>query len=405
MTQEQAAFTLIDDRPARRNVLLLAVAGSLCSAVTVMLFGSAGLVGTVLAPDRAWATLPLTAFVTGTLIASFPSAMLMKRFGRKPVFIGGAVTGLLGTALAAQAIIWGHFGLFVAACALQGAYQATANYYRFAAADAASDEFRPRAISWVLTGGVAAAFLGTLIVMGTAKLLDPFMFAASYLTGAGLAIIAMPVLASLTVPPPVDTSSGQGRKLTEILREPRFLAAMLSGMISYGLMNLVMTASPIAMVDCGLTVNDAAFALQWHVLAMYVPSFFTGGLITRFGAPRVTAAGLFLLGAAGVVALSGVAFQHFAISLILLGLGWNFGFIGATALLTRCYSPAERDRAQGINEFAISATVAFASLSSGKILAAAGWSAVNLTVFPAVAISLALLLWLQRRPEAVSTRT
>ena len=405
MTQEQAAFTLIDDRPARRNVLLLAVAGALCSAVTVMLFGSAGLVGTVLAPDRAWATAPITAFVTGTLIASFPSAMLMKRFGRRPVFIGGAVVGLAGTALAAQAIIWGHFGLFVAACALQGVYQATANYYRFAAADAASDEFRPRAISWVLTGGVAAAFLGTLIVMGTAKLLDPFMFAASYMTGAGLAILAMPVLAALTVPPPVDISAGQGRTIPQILREPRFLAAMLSGMISYGLMNLVMTASPIAMVDCGLTVTDASFALQWHVLAMYVPSFFTGGLITRFGASRVTAAGLFLLGGAGVVALSGVAFQHFAISLILLGLGWNFGFIGATALLTRCYSPAERDRAQGINEFAISATVAFASLSSGKILAAAGWSAVNLTVFPAVALSLALLLWLQRRPEAVSPKT
>jgi MFS family permease len=406
MTQEQAAFTMIDDRPARRNVLLLAVAGSLCSAVTVMLFGSAGLVGTVLAPDRAWATLPLTAFVTGTLIASFPSAMLMKRFGRKPVFIGGAVTGLVGTALAAQAIIWGHFGLFVAACALQGVYQATANYYRFAAADAASDEFRPRAISWVLTGGVAAAFLGTLIVMGTAKLLDPFMFAASYLTGAGLAILAMPVLAALSVPPPVEIKLGEeGRALPQILRDPRFLAAMLSGMISYGLMNLVMTASPIAMVDCGLTVNDAAFALQWHVLAMYVPSFFTGGLITRFGAARITAAGLFLLGAAGVVALSGIAFHHFAIALILLGLGWNFGFIGATALLTRCYSPAERDRAQGINEFAISATVAFASLSSGKILAAAGWSAVNLTVFPAVAISLALLLWLQSRPGPVSTRT
>jgi MFS family permease len=257
----------------------------------------------------------------------------------------------------------------------------------------------------VLTGGVAAAFLGTLIVMGTAKMLDPFTFAASYLTGAGIAILAMPVLAALTVPPPVDTSSGQGRTAMQILREPRFLAAMLSGMISYGLMNLVMTASPIAMVDCGLSVNDAAFALQWHVLAMYVPSFFTGGLIARFGAARITAIGLFMLGGAGVVALSGIEFHHFAIALILLGLGWNFGFIGATALLTRCYAPAERDRAQGINELAISATVAFASLSSGKILAAAGWSAVNLTVFPAVAISLALLLWLQRRPEPVSTST
>jgi predicted MFS family arabinose efflux permease len=231
------------------------------------------------------------------------------------------------------------------------------------------------------------------------------MFAASYLAGAALAILSIPVLAALTVPPPVDTSGGQGRTIPQILRDPRFLAAMLSGMISYGLMSLVMTASPIAMVDCGFSVTDASFALQWHVLAMYVPSFFTGGLINRFGASRVTAAGLLLLGGAGVVALSGIAFQHFAIALILLGLGWNFGFIGATALLTRCYSPAERDRAQGINEFAISATVAFASLSSGKILAAAGWSAVNLTVFPAVALSLALLLWLQRRPEPVSPTT
>ena len=406
MSQEQAAFTLIDDRPARRNVLLLAIASSLCSALTVMLFGSAGLVGTVLAPDRAWATLPLTAFVTGTLLASYPSSMLMKRFGRKPVFIAGALLGLAGMLLGAQAIIAGSFRLFVVAAMLQGVYQATANYYRFAAADAASDEFRPRAISWVLTGGVAAAFIGTLIVMGTSHLLDPFTFAASYLASAVVALFALPVLFSLTVPPPLETKAGEeGRALPQILRDPRFLAAMLSGMISYGLMNLVMTASPIAMVDCGLTVNDAAFALQWHVLAMYVPSFFTGGLITRFGAPRITAAGLFLLGAAGVVALSGIAFQHFAIALILLGLGWNFGFIGATALLTRCYSPAERDRAQGINEFAISATVAFASLSSGKILAAAGWSAVNLTVFPAVALSLALLLWLQRRPEPVSPTT
>lgn len=392
------AFTVVDEKSARRNVLLLAVAGALCSSITVMLFGSAGLVGTVLAPDRAWATLPLTAFVTGTLIASYPSSMLMRRFGRKPVFIGGALTGLAGTLLAAQAIFLGNFWLFVAACALHGAYQATANYYRFAAADAASEEFRPRAISWVLTGGVAAAIIGTLIVMGTAKMLEPFTFAASYLFSAGIALLGAAVLGVLTVPPPVEKRlEGTARGTAQILSEPRFLAALMSGMISYGLMNLVMTASPIAMVDCGLSLNDAAFALQWHVLAMYVPSFFTGGLITRFGAARITGIGLLMLAGAGFVALIGVAFENFALALILLGLGWNFGFIGATALLTQCYSPAEATRAQGVNEFAISATVALCSLASGKILAHAGWAAVNLAVFPAVALSLGLLLWLSRR--------
>jgi MFS family permease len=394
-----AEFTLVDDKQARQNVLKLAIAGALCSSLTVLLFGSAGLVGTVLAPTRAWATLPITAFVIGTLIASYPTSLLMQRFGRRSVFVVGAALGLLGTVLAGRAIIAGDFWGFSAAALLQGAYQASANYYRFAAADSASEEFRPRAISWVLTGGVAAAFIGTLIVMLTADLMPAYKFAASYFGAGILAVFAMGVLASLSVPPPKPKQQAAGRSMGEVLTDARILGAMLAGMISYGLMNLVMTASPIAMVDCGLTVNDASFALQWHVLAMYLPSFFTGGLIARFGAPKITALGLFLLAAAGVAALSGLQFHNFALALILLGLGWNFGFIGATALLTQTYAPVDANRVQGVNEFAISATVAMCSLLSGKILAYAGWSAVNLTVFPAVAISLGLLMWLTNKPQ------
>lgn len=400
------AFTIADDSTARRTALMLAVAGAITSAVTVLLFNSAPLVGLVLAPSPAWATLPITAFVTGTLIGSYPSSLLMKRFGRRPVFIGGALLGLAGMLLAVEAIFSGSFTRFVIAAGLHGVWQATGNYFRFAATDAASEEFRPKAISWVLTGGVAAGIIGTLIVHGTAHMLDPFTFVACYISGAALALLILPVLAFVPLPPAPPSQAETGaatRTVGQFLTDSRFLAAMLAGMISYGLMNLVMTGSSIAMVGCGLTVDDTTWALQWHVLAMYVPSFFTGGLIVRFGAARITAIGLSLLAVAGLVALSGLQFAHFAAALILLGLGWNFGFIGATALLTATYSPAEKERAQGINEFAISATVALASLSAGKLLAYSGWQAVNLTVFPLVGLSLALLFWLQRPARAAKT--
>ena len=397
-----ASFAITDDTQARRTAMLLAVAGAITSTVTVMLFGSAGLVGTVLAPNPAWATAPLTAFVTGSLIGSYPSSYFMRRFGRRPVFIFGALFGLVGMLMAVEAIFSGSFFRFVIAASLHGVWQVTGNYFRFAAADGASDEFRPKAISWVLTGGVAAAILGTMIIMGTADIFSPYTFAACYLAGAALAILVLPILAIVPLTPPISVTDGQNtaRSSLEILTNYRFFAAMLAGMISYGLMNLVMVASPIAMVGCGLSVKQASFALQWHVLAMYVPSFFTGGLIARFGAGKITAIGLSMLAAAGFVSLTGLEFAHFASALVLLGLGWNFGFIGATALITETYSPAEKERAQGINEFAISATIAIASLSSGKILAYAGWQAVNLTVFPLVALTLAILFWLQRKNPA-----
>jgi predicted MFS family arabinose efflux permease len=316
----------------------------------------------------------------------------------------GAGIGTVGALIGLYAIYERDFALFILATVLQGVYQAFAQHSRFAAADMASPAYRPKAISWVMTGGVAAGLIGTSIVMLTTNLLAPVTFAGCY--AAMVVICALAVVAMSFVDIPrreTSHATGATRPFSQILKQPRFMVAVIAATLSYGMMNLVMTAAPIAMIDCGFTTASAAWVIQWHVLAMFVPSFFTGQIIARLGAEKVCATGLVLLGFAATAGLLGISFGHFAVTLILLGLGWNFAFIGGTTLLTECYRPAEREKVQGLNDFAVFGTVAVASLTSGKLLDWFGWGAVNVAIFPTVALALALILWtMVRGRQAVS---
>jgi MFS family permease len=380
---------------AKRNILLLAVSQALYSCCVITVFATAGLVGLTLAPSPGWATTPVTTFVLGSAITTIPASIMMQRLGRVPVFIFGAIACMLGAGLAVYAIYTGSFLLFCLATALQGMFQATSGFYRFAAVEGSTVDLKPIAISWVLTGGVVAAIAGTLISSSTADLFPLFTFAGSYLASATIALIAVFVLLLLNLPKPTaEEIGGQRRPWGELLRQPRMIVAMATAMISYAMMNFMMTAAPVAMIGCGFTKFDASWVLQWHVLAMFVPSFFTGHLIKAWGLERVIAIGMVLLFAAGIVGLLDIKFGNFAISLIFLGLGWNFGFIGGTTMLTETYRAAERGKVQAANDFGISTLMVVASFSSGKVLDGLGWSAVSAAMFPAAVVTLVLLGWL-----------
>ena len=393
-----------DDTKARRNALILAIAQGLYGSATTMQVATAGLIGLQLAPDKSWATLPMAAFVIGTAITTLPISLLMKRIGRRAGFILGASAGFLAALIGVYALYERNFILFLFGTMFMGMFQASASYYRFAAADMASPGFRPKAISWVMTGGVVAALCGTFLVMATVDLFAPVSFAGSYMTMALLALACIGVLLLLRAPPveQVRADAAPARPLLEIASQPRYIVAAAIGMLSYGIMILVMTATPVAMIGCGFNVKDSSWVIQWHALAMFVPSFFTGNLITRFGAERISAFGMLLLVAAGVSGLMGIHFSNFALGLILLGLGWNFGFIGGTTMLTNCYEPSERNKAQGLNDFLIFGTTALASLGAGKLLAGWGWDAVNYAVFPMVAVALVMIGWLLTRQRKVA---
>ena len=397
------AIAKFDDAKARKNAAVLAVAQALYGAVTTALVVTAGLAGSQLATDPSLATLPMSMMIVGTATTTFPISLLMKRVGRRTGFVGCALAGTCGGLLGAYALFERSFVLFLAGAFLIGIYQASASYYRFAAADLASPAFRPKAISWVMTGGIAAALFGTLLVMGTVDLLAPVTFAGTWTAMAGLALIAAVILLAVDIPYKEDIATATGRPLRVIARQPRYIVAALTGMLSYGIMMLVMTATPVAMLGCGFSVQDSSWVIQWHALAMFVPSFFTGSLITRFGAARISAIGMVLLVGAAISGLMGIRFENFAVGLVLLGLGWNFGFIGGTTLLTTTYEPAERNKAQGLNDFLVFGTTALTSLSAGKLLAWFGWSAVNYAVFPMVALALAMIVWLALQRRAVPT--
>ena len=394
------AVAEFDDAKARKNAAVLAVAQALYGAVTTALVVTAGLAGSQLATDPSLATLPISMMIVGTATTTFPISLLMKRVGRRTGFVGCALAGTCGGLLGAYALFERSFVLFLAGAFLIGIYQASASYYRFAAADLASPAFRPKAISWVMTGGIAAALFGTLLVMGTVDLLAPVTFAGTWAAMAGLALIAAVILLAVDIPYKEDIATPTGRPLRVIARQPRYIVAALTGMLSYGIMMLVMTATPVAMLGCGFSVQDSSWVIQWHALAMFVPSFFTGSLITRFGAARISAIGMVLLVGAAISGLMGIRFENFAVGLVLLGLGWNFGFIGGTTLLTTTYEPAERNKAQGLNDFLVFGTTALTSLSAGKLLAWFGWSAVNYAVFPMVALGLVMIVWLALQKRA-----
>ncbi|MGS4884438.1 MFS transporter [Roseibium sp. MB-4] len=391
----QDAF--VDDRLAKRNAVLLALAQALGGASASIVITTGSLVGyMMLDEDKALATVPVSAMVLGTAFGTIPAGIIMRRFGRRAGFMGSALVGVASGLLAAYAVLLNHFLLFSFACGLGGFAGAFVQQYRFAAADTASDAFKPKAISWVLAGGVLAGVVGPQTVIATKDMFAPILFAGTYVAQAGLALIAMFLLAFIKIPKPPRQSHKQagGRPLGQIMKQPRFIVAAACGICSYALMSLVMTATPLAMIGCGLSETDAALGIQWHVLAMFGPSFFTGSLIARFGKERIVSIGLALLAGCAVVALMGLELAHFWTALILLGLGWNFGFIGATAMLTDTYRPEERNLVQAVNDFLVFGFVAAASFSSGALLNAFGWATVNILVFPFVVLCIGLLVWL-----------
>ncbi|MEM1346283.1 MAG: MFS transporter [Pseudomonadota bacterium] len=382
---------------------LLFWAQSVLGAQMPLHFILGGLSGALLADNPALATLPISMTVLGSMLAAPLMAALMQRHGRRTGFLVAALAGALGAAVAAEAIVARNFELFCAGSLLTGVYMSGHNFYRFAAADLASPAFRPKAISWVMAGGLLSAILGPQMVVWFKDWLEPVPYAGAYRFAILLNLCGALPLLLLDIPRPARRKTGEarrGRPWREILSERRIVVAMLCAMISYALMNLVMTSTPLAMIACGFVTDEAASVVQVHVLAMFGPSFITGSLIARVGAPRVIALGLALLTAAALVALAGIELVHFYISLALLGFGWNFGFIGATAMLAESYRPEERERVQGLNDFLVMGLVTVASFSSGALLAGIGWEAVNLAMLPALALAAGALIWLALREGA-----
>lgn len=379
------------DARARANVFRLASAQALAGANSAVIFATGSIIGATLAPSLALATLPLSIFVIGLATGTLPTGAISRRYGRRVAFIIGSTCGALCGLLAAFAIVTNSFTLFCAATFLGGLYGSVAHSYRFAASDGASAEYRPKAISWVMAGGVFAGVLGPQLVEWTMGYWPQYLFAASFGAQAIVALVAMVVLSGVDAPPPPPAELAAGRPLIEIIRQPRFIAAAVCGVVSYTMMNLVMTSAPLAMKLCGLTISDSNFGLQWHIVSMFGPSFFTGMLIARFGTTTMVAIGLLLEAVAACIGLSGITAMHFWAVLIVLGLGWNFSFVAATALVVETHRPEERNKTQAFNDFLVFGMMALGSLSSGQLLASYGWNAVNIVVLPLVALALLFL--------------
>ena len=374
--------------PGRRNVLLLAGSQALMLSAIVLSMSLAAILGALLAPDKSLATLPVAAMVVGTAIASLPAAMLMRRLGRRAGFLMGAGLGVSGSALAGYGLWQGSFALFVLGHLLLGSYQGFANYYRFAAAEAVDTAHTTRAISWVVAGGVVAAFLGPQLGQWGRDWLISGPFVGSYMAQAVLSVMALGVLSQVRLKPAASVAAGTARSVWELLSQPLLLTSILGSAVGYSVMIMVMTATPLAMLGCGLPGTSVTPVIQWHVVGMFAPSFFTGNLIKRFGAPRIMQAGFVLLLGHVVIALSGLEFLHFASALVLLGVGWNFAFVGGTALLTQTYRPAEQLKVQAINEFLVFGLVAVSTLSAGWLYDRYGWATLNLAVVPFLVLAL-----------------
>ncbi len=395
-----------DNSQAKRNVAVLVAAQALLGAQMPMIFIVGGLAGQSLATNPCLATLPISLIVLGSMLAATPISAIMQRWGRRAGFLVGATAGACGGLVGAYGLFLGSFPVFLAGSLLTGIYMSAHGFYRFAAADTASDDFRPKAISYVMAGGLAAAIIGPQIVKLTSTAyVIPFL-------GTYIAVIAVNVIGSalflfldIPTPPKPAADAPKGRSRIELLKTPRIAVAIICAMVSYALMNLVMTSTPLAVVGCGFSANDAADVVTSHVLAMYIPSFFTGQLIARFGVERIVALGLLILAAAGVVALQGVELGNFFVALILLGIGWNFGFIGATTMLAESHDVSERGRMQGLNDLLVFGGVTFASLASGGLMNCSGgspiegWTAVNVAMIPLLTLAGGALLWLTMRPR------
>jgi MFS family permease len=397
----QPATPAHDDRLARRNAIVLAAAQALAGGNNTVIVSTSAIIGSMLAPDKGLATLPITGMVVGMWLGTLPVGALARRFGRRAALQTGSVFGVLSGLISFNAVLIGSFWLLLVGTFCGGLYAAAHQSYRFAAADTASERYRPKVVSWVLAGGVFAAVIGPQLVIFTKDMLPPYLFAASFLGQSICALLAAVVLHFVKIPKPAARRAGEASpSLAHVVRKPRFIVAAACGMASYALMNVIMTSAPLAMVGCGHSVTIATLGIQWHVMAMYAPSFITGSLIARFGVERITGIGLALIAAAAVVGMSGLTVAHFWTDLVLLGIGWNFAFIGATTMVTQCHGPQERTKVQSFNDFLVFGSMAMSSFSSGQLLNLFGWEATNAVVIPVVLLVGILLMWLTLRRRA-----
>lgn len=373
-------------QPSHRQVLLLATAQALFQTASVMVMTVGALAGALIAPSPELATLPVAAMFLGTALATIPASTWMARVGRRTGFVAGAGLGVLAGLLAAAGLYIGSLWLLAAGTFLVGAYQAFAQFYRFAAGEVAEEAFRPRAISLVLAGGVVAAILGPLIGRWGGPLLQP-AFVGSFLLLSLVSLVAAGVLMGLRVPAPPPSAGRAGRPLLEIVRQPGYLVALFGAATGYGVMIMAMTATPLAMVSHQHHLSDATAVIQMHVLGMFVPSFFTGSLIARYGVLRIMLAGVALLAGHVLISLTGTGFHSFAGALVLLGVGWNFLYIGGTTLLTTTYTAAEKGKAQATNDMTIFAVGLVGSLAAAPLLQLLGWQGLNLMLLPWLAVA------------------
>ena len=397
---------MIDDTQAKRNVAVLVCAQAILGAQMPMLFLVGGLAGQSLASNICFATLPISMIVLGSMMAATPVSAIMQRYGRRTGFFLGAMGGAVGALIAAYGLYLASFPMFLLGSFFTGIYMSAQGFYRFAAADTASDDFRPKAISYVMAGGLVSAMIGPQLATATSTtFVVPFL--GTYLAVAILNIVGSLLFLFIDIPKPAPPAADSPRARTrwELLTTPRIAVAVICAMVSYGLMNLVMTSTPLAVIGCGYAQKTAGYVVTGHVLAMFAPSFFTGHLIARFGVEKIMGTGIAILACAGLVALQGVELSNFYIALILLGFGWNFGFIGATSMLAGAHGPHERGRMQGLNDLLVFGGVTIASLASGGLMncsggdAVEGWAAVNYAMLPFLILAAGSLIWLMLRPK------
>jgi MFS family permease len=408
MTQTDALPAPAD---SRRNVWVLVAAQAILGAQMPMIFTIAGLAGQSLASNACWATLSISIMVVGSMLSATPLSAIMQKYGRRVGFVIGTIAGALGATIGAYGLFSGSFPIFLLGAVFSGTYMSAQGFYRFAAADTASEAFRPKAISWVMAGGLISAIIGPQLVKITAQaFVVPFM--GTYLAVIALNIVGSFLFLALKIPTPAKPKIGEARGRTrwELIRTPRIAVAVICATVSYALMNLVMTSSPLAVVGCGFTTSNAADVVTAHVLAMYIPSFFTGHLIARFGVEKIIAIGLVILAGAGAVALTGFELPNFFAALVLLGVGWNFGYIGATTMITGAHTVQERGRMQGLNDLLVFGGVTMASLSSGGLMNCSGgsvhegWAAVNMAMVPFLVLAGGALIWLAMQPKESTAR-
>ncbi|MCY4303858.1 MAG: MFS transporter [Aestuariivita sp.] len=404
----------INDKKARQNVVVLVAAQAILGSQVAMIFVIGGLIGQQLSPIACLATLPISFIVFGSMTTAPWLSALMQKFGRRIGFSVGAIGGLFGAAIAAYALVQNNFWIFVFGNYLTGIYMSSQGFFRFAAVDTASEGYRPKAISYVMAGGLLSAIFGpqlvSVLMIGNPDT-SVLRFFPAYVSIIVLNLLGLLLFLFLDIPTPtsskIDTSPK--RSHLSLLSDPHIFVAIICATISYALMNLVMTSTPLAIVACGFAVTDASNVVTAHVLAMFAPSFFTGHLIARFGAEKIVGIGLFILAGAGIVALRGIEIEFFFISLILLGIGWNFGFIGSTALLTSAHSAEEKGRVQGMNDLIVFGGVTIGSLASGGLMNCSGtnpiegWTAVNLAMVPLLIFAAGSLIWLTMKPKSAPT--